>query len=99
MDGSDRTPVATLHAAEPLAVGKQQALSEDAARHLRVVRAAVGDRVALRDGGGGAAVGTLVKLARAAAVVEVEDVAHIGQLPQVHLLAPIADRELSLIHI
>ena len=96
MDGSNRPAVATLHAPEPLAQGKQQSLGEGAARHLRVVRAAVGDRVALRDGAGGTAVGTLVKLAAAAAVVEVEEVAHIEQLTPVHLLAPIADRERML---
>jgi 16S rRNA (uracil1498-N3)-methyltransferase len=71
-------------------------LSEEAAHHLRVVRAGVGDFVALRDGVGGAGEGTLVRLARRAAVVEVTDTRQIPQLPPVHLLAPIADRERML---
>jgi 16S rRNA (uracil1498-N3)-methyltransferase len=97
VDGSPRPAVATLHAPEPLAEGKAQNLGESAARHLRVVRAALGDRIHLRDGTGGAAVGTLVKLARTAAVVDVDGVGTIDQPPPVHLLAPIADRERMLL--
>lgn len=96
MNVHDRGPVATLHAPEPLVQGKAQSLGEDAAHHLRVVRAGVGDFVALRDGAGGAGEGTLVRLARRAAVVEVTEARQVPQLPPVHLLAPIADRERML---
>jgi len=96
MNAHDRGPVATLHAPAPLIPGKAQSLGEDAAHHLRVVRAGVGDFVALRDGSGGAGEGTLVRLARRAAVVEVADVHQIPPLAPVHLLAPIADRERML---
>lgn len=96
MDGRDRTTVASLHAPERLVEGRQQTLSEESAHHLRVVRAGVGDLVDLRDGAGGAATGTLVRLTRGGAVVDVSDVVHLEAAPAVHLLAPVADRERML---
>ncbi len=96
MDGGDRTPVATLHSPEPLVDGRAQMLGEDSAHHLRVVRASLGDQIALRDGAGGTARGALVKLARTSAVVEVSDVRHVEPPDTVHLLAPVADRERML---
>lgn len=96
MDGGARTPVATLHASEPLAEGRALTLGEDAARHLRVVRASLGDAVALRDGYGGSAFGTLVKLARGTATVDIDEVARIDTPPAIHLLAPVADRDRML---
>jgi 16S rRNA (uracil1498-N3)-methyltransferase len=96
VDSGDRTPVATLHASEPLAAGRPQTLGEEGAHHLRVVRAALGDTIALRDGYGGSAFGTLVKLARGTAVVDVEEVERTDAPAAVHLLAPIADRDRML---
>jgi 16S rRNA (uracil1498-N3)-methyltransferase len=96
VDGGDRAPVATLQATESLIAGRPHTLAEDAAHHLRVVRASVGDAVALRDGAGAAALGTLVRLARGSAVIDVETVEHIDPLQPVHLLAPVADRERML---
>jgi 16S rRNA (uracil1498-N3)-methyltransferase len=96
MNAQDRGPVATLYAPEPLVQGKAQSLGEEAAHHLRVMRAGVGDFIALRDGAGGAGEGTLVRLARRAVVVDVTDVWRIAPLAPVHLLAPIADRERML---
>lgn len=96
MDGGARTPIATLHAAQPLAEGRSLTLGEDAARHLRVVRASLGDAVALRDGYGGSALATLVKLARGTAVVDVDEVERLEAPSAVHLLAPVADRDRML---
>lgn len=96
MDSGDRTPVATLHATEPLAAGRSQTVGEEGAHHLRVVRASLGDAVALRDGYGGAALGTLVRLARSTAVVDIGEVERVEAPPAVHLLAPIADRDRML---
>ncbi|CAN5183121.1 16S rRNA (uracil(1498)-N(3))-methyltransferase [soil metagenome] len=96
MDSGARTTVATLHALEPLAEGRALTLGEEAAHHLRVIRASVGDAVALRDGYGGSAVGTLVKLARSTATVDVDDVVRLDAPPAVHLLAPVADRDRML---
>jgi 16S rRNA (uracil1498-N3)-methyltransferase len=96
VDGGDRAPVATLQTVQPLQEGRAQTLSEDSAHHLRVVRASLGDPVGLRDGAGGVATGTLVKLARGSATVDVETVERLEPLPAVHLLAPVADRERML---
>jgi 16S rRNA (uracil1498-N3)-methyltransferase len=96
VDRGDRTPVATLQATGPLTAGRPQTLAGDSAHHLRVVRASVGDVVALRDGAGGAALGTLVRLAKGSAVVDVDAVETVDPLPPVHLLAPVADRERML---
>lgn len=96
MDGGTREAVATLQATEPLQSGRSQVLAEAAAHHLRVLRAAPGDVVGLRDGHGGAGTGTLVKLSRGSVTVDVGDVAQVEPLPPVHLLAPVADRERML---
>ena len=93
MDRDSRTPVATLQAAQALEAGRPQTLSEESAHHLRVVRAALGDVVALRDGTGRTAVGTLVRLSRGGATGDVEEVAVVDPLDPVHLLAPVADRD------
>lgn len=96
MDRGDRSPVAALRALERPIAGRAQTLGEDSAHHLRVVRAGVGDLVALRDGAGGAGVGTLVRLSRGGAVVEVESASAVEAPLPVHLLAPVADRERML---
>jgi 16S rRNA (uracil1498-N3)-methyltransferase len=83
---TDRAAVATFFAAEPLTAGGTVRLSEEAAHHIRVARVAIGECVALRDGAGGAALGTLVKIST-------------SELPRpapIHLLAPVADRERML---
>jgi 16S rRNA (uracil1498-N3)-methyltransferase len=96
VDRGDRTPVATLQSIGPLTAGRPHTLAGDSAHHLRVVRASVGDVVALRDGAGCAALGTLVRLAKGSAVVDVDAVDRIDPLQPVHLLAPVADRERML---
>ena len=96
MERADRTPVATFFTTEPLAPRVVVTLPEEAAHHIRVTRVGVGECVALRNGTGGAAVGTLVKLSRAAAVVEIDSVREIRRPQPIHLLAPVADRERML---
>lgn len=96
MDDTDRPAVATLLASSALIEGRPQTLSEESAHHIRVVRASIGDPVELRDGAGAAATGTLIRLTRTAAVVDVHSVWTIDPAPPVHLLAPIADRERML---
>ena len=96
MECTDSTAVATFFAAEPLVVGGTVTLSDDAAHHIRVARVAVGECVALRDGAGGAAVGTLVKVSRSSALVDVSETSEIPRPAVIHLLAPVADRERML---
>jgi 16S rRNA (uracil1498-N3)-methyltransferase len=93
---TDSTAVATFFAAEPLVVGGTVTLSDEAAHHIRVARVAVGDCIALRDGAGRAALGTLVKVSRSSALVDVSETSEIPRPALIHLLAPVADRERML---
>jgi len=93
---ADSAPVATFFAADTLAAGGTVTLSEEAAHHIRVARVGVGECIALRDGAGRAAVGTLVKVARKSALVDVSETSEIPRPAPIHLLAPVADRERML---
>jgi 16S rRNA (uracil1498-N3)-methyltransferase len=72
------------------------ALSEEAAHHIRVARVGVGECIALRDGAGSAAVGSLIKVARNYALVEISETTELARPAPIHLLAPVADRERML---
>ncbi|HUR92899.1 MAG TPA: RsmE family RNA methyltransferase [Gemmatimonadaceae bacterium] len=85
-----------LFAGEPFEAGKILTLAEDAANHLRVVRAALGDSVDLRDGRGGVGSGTIARMARGSVTVDVTDAEHVEPLPAIHLMAPIGDRDRML---
>ena len=96
MECADRTAVATFFAAEELTAGGTVTLSDEAAHHIRVKRLVVGECVALRDGAGRAALGTLVKITRTSALVDVSETSEIARPAPIHLLAPVADRERML---
>lgn len=85
-----------LFSPEPFETGKVLTLAEDAANHLRVVRASLGDTVDLRDGRGGVGSGTIARLARGSVTVDVVEAASVEPLPPIHLMAPIGDRERML---
>jgi 16S rRNA (uracil1498-N3)-methyltransferase len=93
---TDRAAVATFFAADTLTVGATITLSEEAAHHIRVARVGIGDCVALRDGAGGAAVGTLVKVSKSSALVDISETSELSRAAPIHLLAPVADRERML---
>lgn len=93
---TDRAPVATFFAADTLTVGGTVRLSEEAAHHIRVARVGIGDCVALRDGAGGAALGTLVKISKSSALVDITETSELARPAPIHLLAPIADRDRML---
>jgi 16S rRNA (uracil1498-N3)-methyltransferase len=93
---ADRPPVATFFSPDPFSIGATIALSDEAAHHIRVARVGVGECVALRDGAGKGAVGTLVKASRSSALVDVSEVSEIPRPMPIHLLAPVADRERML---
>ena len=81
---------------DAFAVGAQIPLSEGDAQHITVLRLGLGERVGLRDGAGRIATGTIVRLGRRNALVEVEQVGEVGAPPPVHLLVPVADRDRML---
>lgn len=93
---SDSAPLANFFAQEPYVVGGNVTLNEDAVRHLKVLRLGSGARLSLRDGEGHVATGALVKLSKSYAVVEVETAGEVPRGPEIHLMAPIADRERML---
>jgi 16S rRNA (uracil1498-N3)-methyltransferase len=93
----DRPAVATFFAHDPFAVGGSITLGEDAAHHMRVLRIDSGQRVALVDGAGHIGGGTLVRLARNHAVVDVDEARLVDPLPELHLMVPVADRERMLL--
>jgi 16S rRNA (uracil1498-N3)-methyltransferase len=96
VERTDRAPVATFFATDPLIAGGTVTLSEEAAHHMRVARVAVGECIALRDGAGKAAIGTIVKISRASALIEVSETSELSRPAAIHLLAPVADRERML---
>jgi 16S rRNA (uracil1498-N3)-methyltransferase len=96
VERTDRTPVATFFASDPLIAGGTVTLSEEAAHHMRVARVAVGECIALRDGAGKAAIGTVVKVSRASALIDVSETSELSRPAAIHLLAPVADRERML---
>ena len=96
MECTDRTAVATFFASDELVVGGTITLPEEAAHHIRVARVGIGECIALRDGAGRAAVGTLVKISRGSAFVDVLETSEISRPAPIHLLAPVADRDRML---
>ena len=92
----ERPQVATFAAPETLSAGATVTLGEDAAHHMRVRRLEPGVRIRLVDGEGHVGEGTLVRLAKSAAVVDLDQLESREPLPAVHLLVPVADRERML---
>lgn len=96
MERTDRAPVATFFTSDALVAGGTVTLPEEAAHHIRVARVAVGECVALRDGAGKGGVGTLVKVSRTSALVDVIETSEMSRPAPIHLLSPVADRERML---
>jgi len=96
VDGTDRATVGTFFYGDNLVSGGSVTLSEEAAHHMRVARISPGERVSLRNGAGTTAQGTLVRISRASALVDVLETEVVAPPAQIHLLAPVADRERML---
>ncbi|MFN2637142.1 MAG: 16S rRNA (uracil(1498)-N(3))-methyltransferase [Gemmatimonadaceae bacterium] len=96
MERTNGAPVATFFANDRLTAGGTVTLSEEAAHHIRVARVGIGECVALRDGAGTAALGTLVKVSRSSALVDVIEVSEMVRPAAIHLLAPVADKDRML---
>lgn len=91
-----RTDRAAFFVEDPFVMGAQVALSKSDAQHISVLRLGVGDRVGLRDGAGHTASGTLVRMGRKNALVEVDEVIDVAPPAAIHLLVPVADRDRML---
>ena len=91
------TAVATFFAPDPLEANQTAVLGEEVAHHMRVRRVEPGQTVRLVDGHGGRALGTLRRLAKGRADVEVgAEVEQVRAPAAVHLLVPVADRDRML---
>ena len=96
MERAART-VATFFAGDDrLSAGATVSLGEGTARHARVLRLGPGAAVLLVDGAGHRASGTILRLAKDSAVVEVKAVENVPSPSAVHLLIPVADRDRTL---
>lgn len=88
--------VATFFSDDTLEPGRTVTLGEGETHHARVRRLAVGERVRLTDGAGAIGGGTLVRLSKHHAMVELDVVHRVEAPPEIHLIVPIADRERML---
>jgi 16S rRNA (uracil1498-N3)-methyltransferase len=71
-------------------------LAEEAAHHIRVARVGIGECIGLRDGAGNAALGTLVRVSKNSALVDITETSELPRPAPIHLLTPVADRERML---
>jgi 16S rRNA (uracil1498-N3)-methyltransferase len=97
VERSGQSPVAIFFSSERLVKGGHVSLGDDAAQHARVLRIGPGERVELRDGMGGAARGTIARMAKRSLTIDIEDSWEIPALPEVHMLVPVADRDRTLL--
>jgi 16S rRNA (uracil1498-N3)-methyltransferase len=96
VERSDRAAAVTFFSPEEFLPGVPVSLGDDAAQHARVLRIGGGESVELRDGRGNAARGTLARVAKRSLTVDVIETWQIPDLPPVHLLVPVADRDRML---
>ena len=95
MERTDNAAV-TFFSNDEFVSGVPITLGDDAAQHARVLRIGTGERVELRDGRGSAARGILARVAKRSLTVDVLEIWTVSDLPAVHMLVPIADRDRML---
>lgn len=96
MERTDKAAAVTFFSPDDFATGVSVSLGEDAAQHARVLRIGSGEQVELRDGRGGAARGVVARIAKRSLTVDVLETWTIPDLPPVHMLVPVADRDRML---
>ncbi|MFN2397942.1 MAG: 16S rRNA (uracil(1498)-N(3))-methyltransferase [Gemmatimonadaceae bacterium] len=96
MERNDQTSLATFMVSGHIVAGRTIALGEGEARHVLVRRIAVGQRVRLTNGVGGVGSGTLVRLTKTQACVDVDTSQDVAQGDDIHLMVPVADRDRML---
>jgi len=92
----DRAALAAFFCQDPMAAGHTVVLGEGEVQHARVRRIGIGERVRLVDGAGAVATGTVVRLTKAQASIDIEAVDRVEPGPVIHLMLPVADRERML---
>ncbi len=95
MERNGRAAV-TFFSSDSFYPGVSVTLGEDAAQHARVLRIGPGEQVELRDGCGLAARGILSRVTKKSLAVDVTETWEIPNLPVVHMLVPVADRDRML---
>ncbi|HKY96592.1 MAG TPA: RsmE family RNA methyltransferase [Gemmatimonadaceae bacterium] len=95
MERTDNAAV-TFFSNDEFVSGVPITLGDDAAQHARVLRIGTGERVELRDGRGNAARGILARMAKRSLTVDVLEIWTVSDLPPVHMLVPVADRDRML---
>lgn len=96
VERNDQTAVATFMVSEPIVAGRTIALGEGEARHVLVRRIGIGERVRLTNGLGCVGSGTLIRLTKTQASVDVETSESVAQGHEIHLMVPVADRDRML---
>jgi len=96
VERDDRPPLATFYADRPLPETGEIEVGEDAAHHARVKRLSVGDVIALTNGIGARARGSISALRRNVVAFHVDRVDMQPPPPPLHMRAPIADRDRML---
>jgi len=97
VERSDQSAVVTFFSTDAFIPGGHVSLGDDAAQHARVIRIGPGERVALRDGAGGAASGVIARMTKRSLTVDVDNAWEIPAPAPVHMLVPIADRDRMLL--
>jgi 16S rRNA (uracil1498-N3)-methyltransferase len=97
VERTDRAASVTFFSPEPFTAGVNITLGDDAAQHARVLRLGTGEAVGLRDGRGAAARGVISRMAKRSVTIDVSETWRIADLPPVHMLVPVADRDRMLL--
>lgn len=92
----DCAGLAAFFCPEPMAAGHTVILGEGEVQHARVRRIGIGERVRLLDGAGAVGLGTVIRLTKAQASIEIESVERVEPGPVIHLMVPVADRDRML---
>ena len=96
MERTGQAAAVTFFSPDAFVAGVPVTLGDEAAQHARVLRIGSGEAVELRDGRGGAARGILARIGKRSLTVDVLEVWSIPDLPPVHMLVPVADRDRML---
>jgi 16S rRNA (uracil1498-N3)-methyltransferase len=91
-----RAVVAQFVAPAAFGLGSEVTLGPEAAHHMNVLRLQFGVRIGVVDGAGRVGGGTLIRLGRREAVMAVDQLWMVEQLPAVHMIVPVADRDRML---